>query len=188
MEPTVVEIPLWMKALQLFALASFFGGSFHVVRLFVAHREAMGKWEPDRTILTKQFSDLERRALYFLNWPMLIVFLSLGVYVLWQRPELLQRSFIQVLFGYFALLTAYQVVVHRLHLRLKRGEATWSTFQLRAWVSVATLFLFTLVVLLIYREEASWVWGSIGLLVVGGVIILAVSALRKNSSTEKDDA
>ncbi|HQW06549.1 MAG TPA: CopD family protein [Flavobacteriales bacterium] len=183
---TIIEIPALIKVLQLFALTTYFAGTLHVVRLFVAHRQAMAKWEPDRTILVTQFAAMEKRTLYFLNWPMLILFAAIGFYTLWLRPDLVQRAFMQVLFGYFALLMLYQVMVQRIHIRLKRGEEKWSVIQLRAWTSVATLFLLSLVVLLILRERASWVWGSIGLLIVGGVVILVLSAMRKNNEPTPD--
>jgi uncharacterized membrane protein len=70
MDP-VSAIPPFLKALHLVSMVFFFAGTMHIVRLFVAHREALARWEPDRSILTKQFGKLERRALYYLIWPSL---------------------------------------------------------------------------------------------------------------------
>lgn len=184
----IAEIPALLKALHLFALVAYFAGTFHIVRLFVAHREAMSRWEPDRKILLDQFSGMERRALYFMVWPSLLAFAVLGGWILAVRPALLKLPFMHVLFGYLALLVAYHISVHRLHTLLNRGEVKWSAFQLSIWSQGATLFLFVLVALVIFRDRMGWVWGSLGLLVVGAVVMVLIGGLRKNTApaTNKD--
>lgn len=185
-ETTLNEIPLFLKALQLFALVAYFAGTFHLVRLYVAHRDAMSKWEPDRTILITRFSELEKSALFYLVWPALIAFIALGAWMLVQRPDLLRRPFIHVLLGYIAVLLLYHGSVHRLHHRLKRGEVKWSGVQLRVWSHVATLFLFVLIVLMIFRERTTWVWGAIGLLAIGGVTMLVIMNMRTKPPSGTD--
>ncbi len=182
----IAEIPALLRALHLFALIVFFAGTFHIVRLFVAHHEAMSRWEPDRKILLDQFTGMERRALYFVIWPSLIAFAVLGGWILAIRPALLKMPFMQVLFGYLALLVAYHISVHRIHTLLKSGAVKWSTLQLSLWAQGATLFLFVLVVLLIFRDQMGWVWGSLGLLVVGAVVMLVMFGLRRNTPTKSD--
>ena len=178
-ETTVTEIPTFLKAIHLFALVAFFAGTFHIVRLFVAHREAMAKTEPDRTILLTQFSSLERSALFLLIWPALALFMTLGAWILWQRMDLLKRPFMHVFLGYLAVLLVYHFVVHRLYYRLKRGDVKWSAFQLRVWAQGATLFLFALIVLVLFRERTTWLWGSFGLLVVGATVMFIFASLRR---------
>lgn len=188
MDTTMTEIPALLKALHLFALIVFFGGTFHIVRLFVAHREAMAKWEPDRKILLDQFSAMERKALYFVIWPALIAFIVLGCWILSIRPDLLKQPFMHVLLGYLALLLAYHLSVHRLHGRLKSGAVQWSAFQMMFWSQGATLFLFVLVVLLIFRAQMGWVWGSLGLLAAGAVVMLVVNGMRGKTPAPNDHA
>lgn len=172
------EIPALLKALHLIALIVFFAGTFHIVRLFVAHRKAMARWEPDRKILLDQFIGMERQALLFVIWPSFIAFVLLGGWILYIRPQLLQEPFMHVLLGYMALLFAYHLSVHRLFGRLKSGAVRWTSFQLMLWSQGATLFLFVLVVLLVFRAQMGWVWGSLGLLAVGAVAILVAQGLR----------
>jgi putative membrane protein len=186
MEPIDTAIPVLLKALHLFALVAYFAGTFHIVRLFVAHREAMAKWEPDRTILTGQFTALERSALYYLIWPALLAFVLIGAYILWQQPGLLKLPFMQVLLGYMAVLMLYHGMVHRLHLRLRSGEVKWGALQLRAWAQGATLFLFLLIVLVLFRERTTWVWGALGLLAIGGAFMLVVTAVRGKTVPKSD--
>ncbi|HNR53654.1 MAG TPA: CopD family protein [Flavobacteriales bacterium] len=188
MEPTTTEIPALLKALHLFALVVFFAGTFHIVRLFVAHRTAMAKWEPDRKILLDQFCVLERRALYYTNWPALIAFLIMGGWVLYLRPALLKEPFMHILMGYMALVFAYHLSVHRLQRRLQRGEVKWSAWLIGLWGQGATLLLFILIVLLIFRDHMGWIWGSAGLLIVGAVVMLVGSRLRSSTPGTPKDA
>lgn len=188
MDSTVAEIPSLLKALHLFALVVFFAGTFHIVRLFVAHRKAMARWEPDRKVLLDQFTAMERSALYMVIWPALVAFLGLGAWIIGLRPDLLKQPFMHVLLGYMALLVFYHLSVHRLHRLLKSGAIKWSALQLSIWSQGATLFLFVLVVLLIFREQMGWVWGSLGLLIVGAVVMLVASGLRGHTKEGSTDA
>jgi protoporphyrinogen IX oxidase len=188
MDTSTTEIPALLKALHLFALVVLFAGLFHIVRLFVAHREAMARWEPDRKILLDQFAAMERRALFFVIWPALTAFAALGLWMLYLRPAMLKEPFMHVLFGYLALLLVYHFTAHRIHTQLKRGDIKWSAFQLSLWSQGATLFLFVLVVLLIFRSRMDWVWGSFGFLIVGGVVMLVVNALRGKRQNLTNDA
>ncbi|MBL7953344.1 MAG: CopD family protein [Flavobacteriales bacterium] len=88
MTTTAAEIPALLKALHLFALIVFFAGTFHIVRLYVAHRSAMARWEPDRKVLLDQFTGMERRALYFVIWPAFAAFILLGGWIISIRPAL----------------------------------------------------------------------------------------------------
>ncbi|HRH71129.1 MAG: CopD family protein [Flavobacteriales bacterium] len=188
MEPSLIDpIPSYLKALELFALVVWFAGTFHIVRLFVAHRDAMATWEPDRTILTNKFSVMEHGALFLVIWPAMLLMILLGGWMLYLRPDLLKWPFMHVFLGYMALLLVYHGSVHRLHRRMKRGEVKWSVLQLRAWAQGATLLLFFLILLVVLRARMTWVWGAFGLLVLGAVVMFIVSSLRRPAGA-KDHA
>ena len=178
-------LPL-LKAVHLIAMVTYFAGTFHIVRVFVAHREALGNFEPDRGILHKQFNTLERRALYYLISPSLLVLIILGLWMLAQQPGLLKQPFMHAKLGVVALLIGYHALVHRVYAQLKKAEVRWSALQLQLFAQGATLLLFTLVVLVIMRERLGWVWGSLGLLVMGGVIAYAIASTRKKELHDND--
>lgn len=175
-----------LKALHLIAMVTYFAGTFHIVRVFVAHREALGKWEPDRGILHKQFTSLERRALYYLIWPSLIAVVFLGLWLLLQQPALLKEPFMLAKLGVVALLIGYHFLVQGLYSQLRKGELKWSALQLQLFAQGATLLLFALVVLVLLRDRLGWVWGSVGLLVIGGVIAYAIASTRRKELHDDD--
>ncbi|MEO8591232.1 MAG: CopD family protein [Flavobacteriales bacterium] len=186
MEATAIENHTFAKALMLIFTVTFFAGTFHIVRLFVAHREALAKWEPDRAILSKQFGLLQRRALYYLIWPSLIAVFLLGCWLVAQRPGVLKLPFMQVGLGIVAMLAAYHLTVQRIYGRLKRGELRWSALQLQLWAQGATILLVAVILVALMRDRLTWVWGSLGLVVVGGLVMMAIASVRKRGLADDD--
>ena len=86
--------------------------------------------------------------------------------------------------GFVAALIAYQFVVQRVHRGLGTAVLKWSAVQLRLFAQGPAVLLFTLVVLVIMRDRLGWVWGSLGLLVAGGVVALAVASRRARRADE----
>ena len=186
MDPAAVESHAFAKALLLIATVTFFAGTFHIVRLFVAHREALAKWEPDRAILSKQFGSLERRALYYLIWPSLVAVIVLGAWLIIQKPAVLKQPFMQVGLGLVALLAGYHFMVQDVYGKLKRGEIRWSALQLQLWAQGATILLFAVILVALMRDRLTWVWGSLGLVVLGGVVMVAIASIRKRGLADED--
>ncbi|MBP6573181.1 MAG: CopD family protein [Flavobacteriales bacterium] len=186
MDSAAAENHALLKALLLIATVTFFAGTFHIVRLFVAHREALTKWEPQRTILAEQFGSLERRALYYLVWPSLIAVVLVGCWLVFQRPGLLKEPSMQVGLGLVSLLAGYHLTVQRVYGQLERSELKWSTLQLRLWAQSATMLLFAVILVALMRDRLTWVWGSLGLVVLGGLLLMAIASVRKSGSAGED--
>ena len=81
--------------------------------------------------------------------------------------------------GVVALLIGYHFLVQGIYGQLKKGAMSWSALQLQLFAQGATLLLFALVVLVLLRDRLGWVWGSVGLLVIGGVVAYAIASTRK---------
>ena len=181
------EIPALLRVIPLFALVLYFGGTFHIVRLFIAHREAMSKWEPDPTLLTKAFSDMQRSALYFLIWASLIVVIGLSGWIIYRMPSELMTAFTQVLLGYAAVLLLYHAMVHRTYRRATKNALQWSALRLRLFAHGVTVLLFALIVILLVREQLDWMAGVVGLLVIGGILFQTIAS-TDGSPAPKEDA
>lgn len=184
---TTTDLTTFLQALHVFALVAYFGGTFHLVRLFLAHRSAMAKWEPDRAILLKAFGGMERNALYFLVWPALITVVTLSVWYLWRDPALLVDPFTHVLLAFATVVLGYHFLVHSLYRRLGRGEAVWNAFALQLFAQGATALLFILTMILIYRKELGLIAGIIGLVVIAAIMLFGVFGSGKRK-TETNDA
>ena len=185
MEATT-ELTSLLQAVHVFALVAYFGGTFHLVRLFVAHRSAMARWEPDRAILLKVFRDMERNALYLLVWPALLTVIALSVWYVWRDPALLVDPITHVLLGFGTVVLSYHFFVQSLYTRLGRGEAVWNAFVLQLFAQGATALLFILTTILIYREELGWTAGIFGLAVIGVIMLFSAFGSRKKKSENTD--
>lgn len=179
------ELYAIVKALHLIFMVTFFAGTFYIVRLFIYHREALGKWEPERGILTKQYALMERRLWYFITWPSLVLMAGFGIWLLTLNPGLLKQPWMHAKLGLVALLIAYHLVNQRLFVRFRRGEKVWRSYALRLWNEGATLILFG-VIFLASLKRIQWYYGVAGLVVLGGVLVLAINAYRRRRGTEAD--
>ena len=67
---------LYLKALHIIFVVTWFAGLFYIVRIFVYHSEAAGKTEPERSILMNHFKKAARPLWYGITWPS-----AIGTYV-----------------------------------------------------------------------------------------------------------
>jgi protoporphyrinogen IX oxidase len=135
---------LYVKALHLIAMVTWFAGTFYLVRLFVYHTEAFEKPEPDRRILHEMFKVLERRLSFAIITPAMILTVVFGVWLMvlvhaWTQPWFhLKLVFLLGLFTYHG-------ITSRLRRRLAQGKAVLTSVQYRALNEVATLLLLVIV-------------------------------------------
>jgi len=183
---TTTDPTTFLQALYLFALLAYFAGTFHLVRLFLAHRNAMARWEPDRAILLKAFGNMERKALYFLVWPALLTVIALSIWYLWRAPELLLDPFTHVLLGFATVVLGYHFLAHSLYRRLGRGTAIWNSIGLQLFAQGATALLFILTTILIYRQELGFMAGIIGLSVIGAIMLFGAFGSRTKKAENTD--
>ena len=71
----------YVKALHIIFVVTWFSGLFYIVRLFIYSAEAHLKPEPERTILLRQFGQMQHRLWYIITWPSAILTLVLGTWM-----------------------------------------------------------------------------------------------------------
>ena len=71
----------YIKALHIIFIVTWFSGLFYIVRLFVYSAEANAKTEPEKSILLKQFSIMQKRLWYGITWPSAILTLIFGTWI-----------------------------------------------------------------------------------------------------------
>ncbi|MBK9177794.1 MAG: CopD family protein [Flavobacteriales bacterium] len=182
-------LPL-LKLVHLLALAGWFAAAFHLARLFNAHRAALRRWEPERGLLHERFTIMERRALYGLAWPALVLLVLFGLWQLWSMPGLLKSPYMHLKLGLVAVLVVYQLFIHRVQARLQTASLTWSGPMLWLFGQGAWALLVALLATVTFRDQLGWTWGALGLLVLGVVIGYAVVKARGASPADgkKPDA
>lgn len=171
---------LYLKALHIIFIVTWFAGLFYMPRLFIYSTEAGERPEAEKTILRKQFSIMMKRLWYGITWPSAILTLVLGPVVLfygnWDQSLLQpegQWLLVKLIFVIF--LYAYHISIHRIFKQEMKKEFRYSSQQLRIWNEVATIFLISIVMLAVVKQSISLVWGLLGLILF---ILLLMTAIR----------
>ncbi len=170
---------LYIKSLHLIFVITWFAGLFYIVRLFIYHTDALGKDDPDRTILSNQLSLMSTRLWYIITWPSAVLTLIFGPLLLVLQPSWLQQPFMHIKLGFVFLLFIYHMVCHRIYKALQRQEVKYSSMQLRIFNEVATLLLFAIVFLIVLRNELNWIWGTLGLVSFAAVLMVAIKIYKR---------
>ncbi|HTR29991.1 MAG TPA: CopD family protein [Puia sp.] len=163
----------YIKALHIVFIVTWFSGLFYMVRLFIYNTEAGDMPEPDRTVLRKQFSLMIRRLWLGITWPSAILTLIFGPWMLWLMGAV--PIWLWIKMGFVLGLYFYHFSLQAIYRQQKRGVFRYSSGQLRVWNEVATIFLVAIVMLAVVKQNLSWAWGLLGLLLF---VILLMSAIR----------
>lgn len=164
---------LYIKALHIIFIVTWFSGMFYIVRLFIYNTEAGEKDEPEKSILHRQFSIMIRRLWLGITWPSAVLTLILGVSV-WSMLGSTPGWLIIKLF-FVAGLYLYHFSLHAIYKQQMKGVFNYSSQQLRIWNEVATIFLVAIVMLVVVKQNMSVVWGLTGLV---SFVIILMSAIR----------
>lgn len=180
---------LYVKAIHIIFVVSWFAGLFYMVRLFIYTSEAYQKEEPAKSILTQQLLTMQRKLWYIISWPAAI---GTGIFGFWMyfanfgfyasQPWMwLKLIFVAVLF-------LYHLQCHLIFKQQSAGVYKFSSFKLRLFNELATVLLVAIVFLVVVRSSGSLVWGLLGLFLFAGILMGAVYLYKKQrQSAEPQD-
>lgn len=170
---------LYLKALHIIFVVTWFAGLFYIIRIFIYQVEAQERDDAARDILTKEYKRNGRRLWYGITWPSAILNLIFGFAVLYERPEYLSSGFMHTKLLLVALLYVYHFFCHALYRQLQRDKYSYSSQQLRIFNEVATLFLVAIVFIIVLKSAMSMIWGIVGLVLFTLVLLLAIRIYKK---------
>ena len=173
----------YIKAIHIIFVVTWFAGMFYMPRLFIYNTEAAGRPEAESKVLRAQFQIMMTRLWFGITWPSAIATLVLGPWIwllMGTFPKWLLIKLIFVLFLY-----AYHLSLHRIYREQLRGLFRYSSFQLRMWNEVATVFLFAIVFIATVKENLSWIWGLVSLASLIVVLMLAIRIYKRIRSGSK---
>ena len=171
---------LYIKALHIIFIVTWCAGLFYIVRLFIYYAEAAERPEAERKILQEQFQLMQKRLWYGITWPSAILTFIFGfslVYTL-NLYETLPGWLIWKL-GFVSGLYVYHFLCHQLFKQQQNGIIKYSSNQLRLWNEVATLFLISIVFLVVLKSTLSMLWGIAGLILFSAILMLAIRIYKR---------
>lgn len=169
---------LYLKALHIIFVVTWFAGLFYNVRLFIYHAEAQEKAGPEKSVLINQYKIMSARLWHIITWPSAVLTLILGCSLLYQYLGNLPRWLILKLILLVGLYV-YHFLSYLIHRQLQKDIVKFTSAQLRIWNEVATLFLFSIVFLVILRDTLNMVWGVAGLVALSILLMIGVKAYKK---------
>jgi putative membrane protein len=171
---------LYLKALHIIFVVTWFAGLFYIVRLFIYYVEANDKDENAKAILQEQYKLMSKRLWYGITWPSAILTLFFATWLLSTNLSYyMSQPWMHIKLTFVAALYVYHFMCHRMFVRLIKDKLSFSSFKLRLWNEIATIFLFAIVFLVVLKSTISWVWGVLGIVLFGVLLMLAIRAYKK---------
>lgn len=177
---------LYVLALHIIFVVTWFAGLFYIVRLFVYHAEAEKKSEPEKSILQNQYKIMEKRLWYGIAWPSMLGVFIFGSWIVYENfSYYLSSPWFILKLSFVCGLTLYHVQCHVMFEQLQKNIIAHSAFKFRMWNEVATIFLVSIVFIVVMKDTMRFVWGLLGLILFTVTLYLAIRIYR-NRRKEKE--
>lgn len=135
---------LWIKALHVAFMVTWFAGLFYLPRLFIYHAEAGDSVSRDRFVV------MERRLFGIMTIGAILT-LIFGLWLLWRNPALFSQGWFHAKLGLLVLLVAYHLSTRFFMARLAAGYKSESTRGLRWYNEIPVFFLLVIVALAVAK-------------------------------------
>ena len=168
----------YIKALHLIFVITWFAGLFYIPRLFVYQIEAFHKPSPDKEILGDQLKLMAKRLWNIITWPSAILATLFAIWLLVLMPSWLQQGWMHVKLVFVLLLIIYHLKTHQYFKQLQRDEVKKTSSFMRLWNEGATFILFAVVFLVILKNAMNWIFGVVGIVVLGILIMLGFKVYK----------
>jgi putative membrane protein len=177
----------YIKALHIIFVICWFAALFYMVRLFIYCTDAQSKDEVARPILTQQLLFMQKKLWYIIGWPAMIGTYIFGFWMIFTNTTYyLSQPWMWLKLIVVGLLTLYHLECQRILTSQKQGVFKYSSFKLRLFNELATVFLVAIVFLVVVKSTAGLLWGILGLIAFAAILMLCVKLYRRNSA--KDEA
>jgi protoporphyrinogen IX oxidase len=169
---------LYLKSLHIIFVITWFAGLFYIVRLYIYHTEANPKAEPERSILINHFKVAEKRLLFGITLPSMILTYIFGFWMAFEMFGFDFPNWLLIKLAFVLALTLYHIECHVIFKKLQQNVFKYSSFQLRLRNEVTTLLLFAIVFIVVVKE-GNWWWGIIGLVVFALLLFAAINIYKR---------
>ena len=133
---------------------------------------------PDKEILSTQLKLMTKRLWNIITWPSAILSTVFAIWLLLLQPIWLQEPWMHIKLAFIILLFLYHLKSHQIFKQLQRDEVNYTSKFMRIWNEGATLILFAVVFLVILKSAFNWIFGVIGIFVLGILLMLGIRLYR----------
>jgi putative membrane protein len=130
---------------------------------------------------------MSKRLWFIITWPSAILATLFAVWLMILMPGWFQQGWMHVKLAFVALLFLYHYKTHVYYKQLQNDEVKVTSSFMRIWNEGATFILFAVVFLVILKSSINWIFGVVGIIVLGILIMLGFK-LYKNIRDKNPDA
>ena len=170
---------LYLMALHIIFVVTWFAGLFYIVRLFVYHSEANLKPEPERSILISHFKIAEKRLWYGITWPSAIGVYIFGIALMINLYSTNIPDWLYLKLAFVIGLTVYHLICGRILSHYQKDNIRYSGIKMRMWNEVATIFLVAIVFIVVMKDLTNWLKGFAGLIIFSCFLLIAIRVYKK---------
>lgn len=136
----------WFKAFHLIFMVAWFAGLFYIFRLFVYHVKHRDKAE-----LAKVYSVMERKLIFLIMYPAMVLNLLFGLLMIAQAPSTLAQPWFQIkALGILALIGTHAFAAY-VHSCMLRGDYPVTEKTCRLINEVPMILLVVIVLLAVLK-------------------------------------
>ncbi len=169
----------YIKSLHLIFVITWFAGLFYIPRLFIYHIEAQDKPNPAKDILSDQLKLMTKRLWYIITWPSAVLATLFAIWLLVIIPGWLEQPWMHVKLLFVVLLIVYHLKTHQMFLQLQQNTIKYTSNFMRIWNEGATVVLFAVTFLAILKSAFNWVYGMVGIIVLGLLLMLGIKLYKR---------
>ena len=170
---------LYFKALHIIFMVTWFAGLFYIVRLYIYIVEAWQKNEPEKSLLEKQLLVMANRLWYIITWPGMVFTAIFGVLLILANPGLMQNGWFHVKLSLVVLLILYHLNTGLILKKISKRNLRMSAQKLRMYNELPTIFLFTIVFLVVLKDAASLLFALTGTVALGVLLMVGIQVYKK---------
>jgi len=173
---------LWLKAVHIVGVVSWFAGLFYLGRLFVYHAEALLLPEPRREILTRQYEIMESRLFHLIMNPAMgiTVATSAGMLLTASGRGYVAQPWMLAKLTLGALLVVFHFYQRRIMLEFAAGRMHRSAEWFRLLNEAPTLLLVVATVLAVFKTAVPWRGLGTAVAVLVGAILVGIRAYARH--------
>lgn len=168
-----VKMYLYIKAIHIIFIVTWFAALFYMPRLFVYFEEAKLLPESEKNILQNQYLLMQKRLWYGIAWPSFVITMVLGFTLLYMYQSV-PLWMVWKLFFVF-LLVLFHISCQYIFNQQSNHTSNYTSNQMRIWNEVATIFLVAIVFLVVLKDTMSLFYGLLGL---GIFIFILMSGIK----------
>lgn len=178
---------LYIKATHIVFIVCWFAALFYIVRLFIYTTEAQKKDDVGKQAVTEQLQLMQKKLWYIIGWPSLIGTYVFGFWMIFLNLDYyFQQPWMWLKLISVALLTLYHLECQRILTQQKNGIFKHSSFKLRLFNELATVFLVGIVFLVVVKSTNGLLWGILGLLGFAAILMISVTIYKRGRAKVGD--